>query len=201
MQMEYHNIKTIEESVNSRNSRLWAKMNDNSRSEAHRNKFVEEHGGFFYRQGRYWTWKSKTEVQNGYWLKRVDTDEKVFFSSMTQFAMANGLTAVKICELLNGKRKTYKGWTAVELRAVKSEPGSHTKVKAPVKKKVGVPKQATFIHMETNQIIVVDNIKQYAKQNGMDPAQLYKVSTGKIKSCQKLRLFNPLEQYRPSKDT
>ena len=199
--MEYHDIKTVEESVNRRNSKLWAKMNDNSRSERNREEFVAEHGGFFFRNGRYWTWKSKIEVQNGYWLQRVDTEEKVFFSNMTQFGLQNGLTPVKICELLNGKRKTYKGWTAVELRPVKEDIGGHIKAKAPPKKKVAVPKQTTFIDSQTNEIIVVNNIKQFAKDNGMDPANLYKVSVGKAKSCNNLRLFNPLEQYRPSKDT
>jgi hypothetical protein len=66
-------------------------------------------------------------MKNGYWLKRVDTGEKVFFSNMTEFGEQHGLTPVKICELLNGKRKTYKGWTANELREVKATEGCKCK--------------------------------------------------------------------------
>ena len=199
--MEYREIKTIEDAVNKRGTKLWTQMNDNSKSERNRHRFVEEHGGCFFREGRYWVWKNEVKMQNGYWLKRVDTEEKVFFSSMTQFGMQNGLTPVKICELLNGKRKTYKGWTAVELRAVKDSVSPNVKIKEEPRKKGAITKTAVFIHMETNEIIVIDNMAQYAKERGWDHRNLYKVARGKAKSYKNLRLFNPLEQYRPSPDT
>lgn len=199
--MEYHEIKSLEDMVNKRGSRLWTQMNDNSKADRNRNRFVEEHGGFFFRDGRYWSWKSEIKAKNGYWLKRVDTGEKVFFDSMTDFGLQHGLTPVKICELLNGKRKTYKGWTASELRDVKETEGRNIKFKEEPKKKIGITKYAVFINSETNEIINVANINQYAKDNNMDPQTLYKVARGKVKSYKNLRLFNPLEQYKPSPDT
>ena len=104
----YKDIKTIEDQVNSKGSKLWTQMNDNSKATKFRAKFVQEHGGFFIEDGRYWVWKSPVEQQNGSWLKRVDTGEKTFFTNMTEFGRQNGMTAVKICELLNGKRNACK---------------------------------------------------------------------------------------------
>jgi DNA-binding phage protein len=51
------------------------------------------------------------------------------------------------------------------------------------------------------EIIVIDNMAQYAKERGWDHRNLYKVARGKAKSYKNLKLFNPLEQYRPSPDT
>ena len=201
MPMEYHEIKTLEEMVNRRGSRLWIQMNDNSRSERNRNKFVQENCGFFFREGRYWTWKSEVKAKNGYWLKRVDTGEKVFFESMTEFGLQHGLTPVKICELLNGKRKTYKGWTASELREVKETEGRNVKLQEEPKKKIAITKSAIFINSETNEIVNVNNINQFAKDRGLDAKSMYKVARGKVKSYKNYRIFNPIEQYRPSPDT
>jgi hypothetical protein len=148
--MEYIELRTLEQAVNRRGTKLWTKMNDNSKSEKHRNLFVEEHGGFFVREGRYWKWMTPVTERNGYWLKRVDTGEKTFFSNMAEFAEQQGMTSVKVCELLNGKRKTYKGWTAVEVRPVKATEGPNIKEKEEAPKKVAITKMVTF-YKQRNQ--------------------------------------------------
>lgn len=193
--MEYHQQKTLQDSVNSKGTKLWIKMNDNSKAERHRAAFVAEHGGFFTKAGRYWQWNTPVQEQNGYWLKRVDTGEKVFFTSMTEFGKQNGLTAVKICELLNGKRKTYNGWTASELRDVKDNVGRNERIEEEKPSKIAITKSVTFINQETGQIINVQNINQFAKDNNMDSNALYKVARGKIKSYKNLKIYNPLEKY------
>jgi hypothetical protein len=190
--METHKLKTVEDDVNRRGSKLWTRMNDNSKAVSARAAFVAEYGGFFKKEGRYWVWVSQVDVNNGYWLKRVDTDEKVFFTSMTEFGEKNGLTPVKICELLNGKRKTYKGWTAVELRAVKDSVGSHEKDKKEVVK-VKSYNGATFQNIQTKEIFYVENISEYAKTNNINKSNLYKVAIGKMKSYKGLKLYNPLD--------
>jgi predicted transcriptional regulator len=190
--METRDIKTIEDEVNRKNSRLWLQMNDNSKANLFRQKFVNENGGFFKKEGRFWVWVSQREVNNGYWLKRVDTDEKVFFESMKEFGEKHGLSPVKICELLNGKRKTYKGWTAVELRAVKETVGSHEKEKKEVKK-VKIYTGATFQNIQTKEIIHVENVAEFARINNINKGNLYKVATGKMKSYKGLKLYNPLD--------
>jgi len=192
--MEYKELRTLEQAVNTRGSKLWMQMNDNSKAAKRRQMFVSENGGMFRQEGRYWTWLPPEDLLNGYWLKNVSTGEKVFFQSMTEFGKQHGLTPVKICELLNGKRKTYKGWTASELRAVKETEGSHVKAKKKAPVKIAIAKQATFQHTETKQIFVVDNINQFAKLNNLDAKAMYKVARGKAKSHKNFILFNPLAQ-------
>lgn len=196
--MHYEEIKTLEDQVNTQGTKLWQKMNDNSKAVKMRAMFVQEHGGFFLQEGRWWKWKSPVDERNGYWLKRVDTGEKVFFENMTEFGEKNGLSSVKICELLNGKRKTYKGWTAVEIRAVKEGQGSFKKEKKAPKQKVAITKSITLIDTTTNQVIYVTNISQFAKLNNLDYGNLKKVAAGKMKSYKNLKLFNPLEKYTES---
>lgn len=198
--MKYFEHKTLEEQVNTRGTKLWTMMNDNSKSEKQRNKFVAENGGFFTREGRYWKWTSAIDENNGYWLKRVDTGEKVFFESMTEFGKNNGLTPVKICELLNGKRKTYNGWEAVEIRPVKEDVGSYEKIQKPKKKKVAVGKSVIFLDMTTNQTVPVSNLFQFAKQNNLDYDCIKKLAKGKMKTYKNLKIYNPLEIYKDSSE-
>lgn len=173
-------------------------MNDNSKASKFRAIFVQTHGGFFQQDGRYWKWRSPIEEKNGYWLKRVDTGEKTFFENMSEFARSQGMTAVKICELLNGKRKTYKGWTAVEIREVKQTEGPRVKTKKPKKKKIPLTKEVTLVDMTTNQILNISNLSEFAKQYNMDYANLRKVAIGKAKTYKNLKLYNPLEKYKAS---
>lgn len=196
--MHYQEIKTLEDQVNTRGTKLWMQMNDNSKAAKFRALFTQQHGGFFLQDGRYWIWKSPVEEKNGYWLKRVDTGEKTFFENMTEFGKANGLSAVKICELLNGKRKTYKGWTAVELRPVKTNEGPRVKAKKPKKKKIAITKEVILVDINTNQILNIPNLSEFAKQNNMDYANLRKVALGKAKTYKNLKLYNPLEKYNAS---
>lgn len=191
--MEIHNIKSDIDEVNRPGSKLWIRMNDNSKAGLMRQQFVNAHGGSFYRQGKCWKWRSPATEKNGYWLKRVDTEEKVFFENMTEFGNKNGLTPVKICELLNGKRKTYKGWTAVELRPVKETVGSNVKEKEPEKKQIKTYNGATFQHLMTKEIFYIENIPEYCRKYGMNSSNLYKVANGKAKSYKNLKLYNPLQ--------
>jgi hypothetical protein len=189
--MEYINIRTPQEEVNRRGSKLWVEMNDNSRSKFCRDNFVKTYGGFFKFQRQNWIWISPAKEYNGYWLKNINTNEKVFFENMGEFAKNNGMTSVKICELLNGKRKTYKGWTAVEIRETKENTGQHIKKKEPKKKKIAVPKSVLLQNIDTNEIINVTNIKQFAKENNIFSSNLYKLVNGKHKIVKNFKLYTP----------
>lgn len=191
--MEIRESKTIEDEVNRRGSKYWIMMNDNSKARFYREMHVQKYGGFFERQGKFFVWRSPIEEKNGYWLRNINTNEKTFFNNMTEFGSKHGLTPVKICELLNGKRKTYKGWTAVEIREVKDGVGSNVKAKREPKKKIKVFEGATFQNIETKEIFFVDNISEYAKTNNINSGNLYKVARGKMKSYKGLKLHNPLE--------
>lgn len=198
--MNYHEKKTLEDIVNKKGSKLWIQMNDNSKAAKRREAFVRENGGFFLQDGRYWIWKSPIDEKNGYWLKKVDTGEKTFFSNMTEFAKEQGMTSVKICELLNGKRKSYKGWTAVEIRPVKESEGPNVKIKKPKKEKIKITLSATFVDITSNEIINVPNISEFAKNNNLDYANLRKLALGKAKTYKNLKLYNPLEKYNTSSE-
>ena len=200
MPMEYHEQRTLEDAVNTRGTKLWTKMNDNSKATKHREIFVQQHGGFFVRDGRYWKWNTPVKEKNGYWLKRVDSEEKVFFENMKKFGEENGLSSVKICELLNGKRKTYKGWTAVEVREVKDGVGSYEKEKEPEKEKIAIKMGAILQDMTTGEIINVASISDFAKANNLDYANLRKVVKGKAKSYRNLKLYDPMEKYKGSSE-
>ena len=191
--MEIRELKTLEDEVNTKGSRIWYKMNDNSKAKFNRENFTKEHGGFFSYQNRMWIWTSPVQERNGYWLKKVDSEEKVFFENMTEFGNKHGISPVKICELLNGKRKTYKGWTAVNLRPVKDGTGSNVKEKEKPKEKVMVTNGAMFQNTVTKEVFYIENISKYAKDNNISKSNLYKVATGKAKSYKNLKLYNPLE--------
>jgi len=198
--MHYQQNKTLEETVNSRGTKLWQQMNDNSKAAKFRALFVQQNGGFFKQDGRYWKWTSPVDEKNGYWLKRADSGEKVFFENMTEFGKQNGLTAVKICELLNGKRKTYKGWTAVEIRPVKETTGSHLKEKKEKNKKIAITNAVILVDINTNEILQIPNLSEFARVNNLDYANLRKVAVGKAKTYKNLKLYNPLEKYNESSE-
>ena len=91
------------------------------------------------------------------------------------------------------KEKTYKGWTAVELRAVKETVGSYEDVKEKEKPKVITYNGETFQNIVTKEIFYIENIAEYAKINNLSKSNLYKVARGKAKSYKNLKLYNPLE--------
>jgi hypothetical protein len=194
--MKYYEQKTLEDAVNTKGTKLWMQMNDNSKAKKMRAMFLNKHGGFFLEKDGYWFWNSPVKEKNGYWLKKVDTEEKVFFENMTEFGKLHGLSAVKICELLNGKRKTYKGWTAVELRSVKDGTGSHEKAKEEKRNKIPIKMGAVFVDIKSGQILNIPSISDFAKENNLDYANLRKLAVGKAKSYKNLKLYNPLENYK-----
>jgi len=190
--MKYQELRTLEQAVNSKGTKLWIKMNDNSKASKHREAFLKDHGGFFKQEGRYFKWICPEDEQNGYWLKNINTGEEVFFTNMTEWGKIHGLLPVKVCELLNGKRKTYKGWTAKELREVKDGVGSYETVKKKEPIKIAIKTQAIFQHRVTKEMYFIDDIPKFAKENNLSKKELYKVAKGTAKSHKNLVLYNPL---------
>jgi hypothetical protein len=192
----FYKPKTLEEQVNTKGTKLWVQMNQSTKAVKLRKNFIEKYGGVFLEKDGEWLWTNPIKEKNGYWLKRVDTEEKVFFENMSEFGKKYGLTPVKICELLNGKRKTYKGWTAVELRAVKEGSGSHEKIKEKKVNKIQIKMGAVLVNTKTNEILNISCIADYARENKLDYANLRKLATGKSKTYKNLKLYNPLENYK-----
>lgn len=86
---------------------------------------------------------------------------------------------------MNGKRKSYKGWEPVEVRAVKDGPGSHKNIgtnPANNKKYEVVTQTAIFKNWLTNEIVLVNNIPEFAQKINGQKKELYLVAQGKKKS-------------------
>lgn len=183
--MHKERIVDIGERVNKRNTKLWFMMNENSRAPLHREQFVQNNGGMFYQNEKgEWLWRNEYIVKNGYWLMRQDTGEKVFFDNMSEFCRKHDLSIVKICEIMNGKRKSYKGWVPVEVRPVKETVGAHKNVgeNPDLKPKFEIVTQtAIFKNWKTNEIVLVTNIPSFAEKIGAQKTDIYAVAQGKKK--------------------
>jgi hypothetical protein len=183
--MHKERIVDIAERVNKKNTKLWFMMNENSRAALHRDQFVKENGGMFYNNDKgEWLWRTEFSLKNGYWLMRQDTGEKVFFENMSEFCRKHDLSIVKICEIMNGKRKSYKGWIPVEIRPVKENSGAPKNIgeNPETKKKYEVFYQtAIFKNWLTNEIVLVTNIPDFAKKINGDFKELYNLAQGKKK--------------------
>jgi len=104
---------------------------------------------------------------------------------MSEFCKKNDLSIVKICEIMNGKRKSYKGWEPVEIRPVKETPGASRSIgenPANKKKYEIVTQTAIFKNWETNEIVLVTNIPEFAKKINGQKKELYMVAKGQKKS-------------------
>ena len=180
--MHRERIVDIETRVNKRNTKLWFMMNENSRASMHREHFVQQNGGMFYQNERGdWLWRNEFVVKNGYWLRKRETGEKVFFDNMSEFCRKHDLSIVKICEIMNGKRKSYKGWEPIEVRDVKEGPGAHKNIgENPIHKKdyEVVTKTAIFKNWKTNEIILVTNISEFCKKINGSSKDVYAVANG-----------------------
>jgi hypothetical protein len=110
------------EEVNKRNSLTWTACNDDSRSGIWRKLFLESFGGKFTREGRYWIWdeNKKQEVPRKCWIFSKENKE-VRIINFLEYCKDNNLSRSAMYEVMNGKRRQYKGYTFVaeELHGIK----------------------------------------------------------------------------------
>ena len=118
-------IKLSKEEINRRGSNTWLLCNDNSRSIIHRNEFIKQHGGIFKREGAHWKWsigysfvvikdpeKEKVEVPKK-WIFADDKGNQYHIDNLTEFCKQFSLSRQKIYDLMNGTRKSHKGFKFV----------------------------------------------------------------------------------------
>ena len=119
--------------VNKRNTRTWVKINEDAKSQYFRNKFIEQFGGRFIKEGRYWKWlefdfeklfikeleekikqfkppEPVIKVERGKSFVFTKNGEEVFIKNLLEFCMDNKLVRGAMYDLMSGKRKTYKGY-------------------------------------------------------------------------------------------
>ena len=110
--------------VNRRNTREWIKCNDDSRSHAHRNNFVSEHGGEFTQNGKFWEWKEKiSEIVEDNRIKQerkdyvfINKDGVEFLTdNFTKFCRKNDLNKSAMYKVMSGERNHHKGFTCRKL--------------------------------------------------------------------------------------
>jgi len=108
--------------VNRRNSVTWTACNDDSRSNIWRKLFIDYYGGKFVRVGRYWKWdeNKKDETPRKCWIFSKENKE-IRITHFSDYCKENNLSRAAMYEVMNGKRKQYKGYTfiAEELYGVK----------------------------------------------------------------------------------
>ena len=104
--------------VNRRNTKEWIKCNDNSKSHIHRQNFIEEHGGEFVKNGKFYTWQN---------IHSSETHEAKDKKPLYEFKDKNGVTyladnLMKFCrqydlnksaiyKVMNGERSHHKGFS------------------------------------------------------------------------------------------
>ena len=103
--------------INRRNSRTWVLCNDNSRSQAHRDKFIAEHGGEFVKSGRFWEWQTiHSNESNGVREKKPlyefkDNDGTIYLvENLMKFCRQHDLNKSAIYKVMNGERSHHKGF-------------------------------------------------------------------------------------------
>ena len=106
--------------VNRRNSRDWIKINDNSKSNIWRDKFIQEHGGKFVQTGKYWEWQTIhndeqiSSPDSRYEFK--DSDGIIYLvDNFSKFCRTNELNKAAMYGVINGTRNHHKGFTCRKL--------------------------------------------------------------------------------------
>ena len=101
--------------VNRRNSRTWVKMNEDSKSHIHREKFVAEHGGEFVQNGRFWTWQNihitVDEDQKPLYEFKDENGVTYLVDNLMKFCRQNDLNKSAIYKVMGGERSHHKGFT------------------------------------------------------------------------------------------
>lgn len=102
------------EDVNKKYSQTWIKCNDDSKSKYFRNKFIEQFGGEFVKEGRDYRWKKIEPVS----LRRKFVFEGPdgtmhFVENVYDFCKRNDLNRSPMYEMIAGKRKQYKKYKFV----------------------------------------------------------------------------------------
>jgi len=66
------------------------------------------------------------------------------------------------------------------------------KEKEEKQKLIKVPKVVHLLDVDTNNVLTITNIKQFAKTNNLDPSAIYKLINGKAKQVKNFKLYTPL---------
>jgi len=107
--------------INRTNSRMWVRINEDSRKMKHRHNFLKEFGGEFidtHRKG-YVSWK---EIQNikekRIFVFKSPNDELMEVMNVEKFCRDNNLTKSALYEVIAGNRKHHKKFEFIESKNI-----------------------------------------------------------------------------------
>jgi len=102
------------EDVNRKYSQTWVKCNDDSQSKFFRNKFIEQFGGEFIKEGREYRWKKIEPVNPRRKFIFEGPDGKIhIIENLYDFCKKNDLNRSPMYDMMSGKRKQYKKYKFV----------------------------------------------------------------------------------------
>lgn len=108
----------LRQSVNRKNSRAWVKANDSANSHLYRDAFVQKYGGLFERMGGVWMWTDKVPTKETeptkLWIFHKSDGGTYLVQNFMEFCRIHDLSKSAMYELMNGKRKSHKGFVKVE---------------------------------------------------------------------------------------
>lgn len=107
----------IKKLINIKNSREWTKANDSTNSKKYRDAFVQKYGGCFVKKGSIWLWNEKTEEKEQptkLWLFYRQDGVAFTVENFMEFCRNHNLNKSAMYDVMNGKRKSHKGFTKVE---------------------------------------------------------------------------------------
>jgi hypothetical protein len=104
--------------INIKNTREWVKANETASSHKYRSAFVEKYGGRFIKTGLAWKWDEKPEeteqTPTKLWMFTNSTGASFLVQNFMEFCRIHDLSKSAMYELMNGKRKSHKGFIKVE---------------------------------------------------------------------------------------
>ena len=101
------------ENVNRKNTRTWVKINEDSRSNLHRNNFCKRYGGEFIKIGKKFQWEElENEPERRIFV--FEREGEVFeVENVLDFCRKQNLTKSALYEVVTGKRKHHKNFRFV----------------------------------------------------------------------------------------
>lgn len=118
-------MKLFKHEINRKGSASWLLCNDNSKADWFRNKFIQENGGIFTKNGRNWEWsedapkpqKRKYESKKRWYFTNAE-NEQVIIENLIDFCRENKLSRAAMYEVIGGQRGQHKGYRFIKTEEI-----------------------------------------------------------------------------------
>lgn len=103
--------------INRINTKEWVKANSMQNSHKYRDAFVKKYGGVFERIGAAWVWNDKLLIEEKptkLWIFYKNDGMMCLVENFMDFCRKNDLSKSAMYDVMNGRRKSHKGFVKVE---------------------------------------------------------------------------------------